>query len=251
MGTTNKEKLRPDVFYPFRLGGGLILLVALVLVGCRPATEPIDIPGDEETKELPASAQRYIEMSRAALAQQLDVEADVIRLESISEPAAGDEGYVVRFKVDDQIYELHSQADEVVPLSESPPAVRYSTADLGQSLEEAGATIALGRRIDPAVGIFSVPGQLVHVGHEEIQVYVYESVQAAAADAERVSPSGSEVAAAREGGSVSIVDWVDRPYFYQFGNLLVLYVGEDGEIIALLERVMGAPFASAQRVENG
>ena len=221
----------------------LIFLVILALTGCNPAPGAVDPQTNEEAGELPAIAQSYIEMSRAALAEQLGTDIDTIKLESITEPATADEAFIIRLTMGEQMYEFHGRDDEVMLVSDSLPPVVYSTADLVAGLEAVGATIALNTEPEPAADIFSVPGELIHIGNEEIQVYVYDTVQAASADANRVSPTGSEIGAGAEGGSVSTVDWVSTPHFYQFGNLLVLYVGEDETTISLLESVMDAPFA--------
>jgi hypothetical protein len=37
--------------------------------------------------------------------------------------------------------------------------------------------------------------------------------------------------------------WVARPYFHKAGRLIVLYVGDDDAVAAVLEEVLGPPFA--------
>lgn len=352
-----------------------VFMLALLLAACTGAeTEPALTPADIEAEEIPAIAQTYIEMSQAALAEQLNVAPEAISLESITEPPALDGTFLIRLTVDGQVYEFHGRDDEVLLVSDplptapageadyiyntalvdsatllvdepDPAAVHvvvngnlrngcealhetavtmagettiavkistrqptnmmctealvpfthtvslaeqlatlpageyevvvndsvsiplnwsgselvpqptdegldidepmdtavYSSADLVSKLEAAGATVRLSTEPEPAAEIFSVPGQFINVGSERIQLYVYDDAQAASLDASRVSPSGQEISA--EDGSVMMVEWAGTPHFYRYGNLLVLYVGEDNDTLALLETVLGAPFA--------
>jgi hypothetical protein len=80
-----------------------------------------------------------------------------------------------------------------------------------------------------------VPGQILHVNGEDVQVYEYANEAAAAADAVQISPDGSL--------PTIIIDWISTPHFYRFGNLIVLYVGTNSEILAALESILGSQFA--------
>jgi hypothetical protein len=40
-----------------------------------------------------------------------------------------------------------------------------------------------------------------------------------------------------------MVTWVAAPHFYKGGRLIVLYVGEDGGVIEVLDQVLGSQFA--------
>ncbi|GAE35158.1 hypothetical protein [Halalkalibacter akibai] len=41
----------------------------------------------------------------------------------------------------------------------------------------------------------------------------------------------------------SFYSWVSQPHFYKKGNIIVLYVGENKEIIRCLDKLLGKPFA--------
>ena len=69
--------------------------------------------GAERCQQLPPEAQRYIQLSREALAAQLGVAPEWIALESVTEPAAPDTVYVVKLVVDDTTYTYHGQEGRV------------------------------------------------------------------------------------------------------------------------------------------
>jgi hypothetical protein len=63
-------------------------------------------------------------------------------------------------------------------------------------------------------------------------------------DAARISADGSEIAAAEEGNAApNIVNWTGSPHFFQWDNILILYVGENSDIVTLLTQTVGDPFA--------
>ncbi|MCI0397835.1 MAG: hypothetical protein L0322_23280, partial [Chloroflexi bacterium] len=71
--------------------------------------------------------------------------------------------------------------------------------------------------------------------------FVYPTMAEAQADAARITANGYIIAGEEGQPSIS-VDWIAQPHFYQQGNLIVLYVGEDPSILSLLETVLGPPF---------
>ncbi|MEW5829689.1 MAG: hypothetical protein AB1846_12420 [Chloroflexota bacterium] len=107
-------------------------------------------------------------------------------------------------------------------------------AGLDEALRDAGATVEMGEPVEQA--FFAVPGQILRVNGADVQVYEYETAEAMEADAALVAPDGGSV-------GTSMVTWVAAPHFYKSGRILVLYVGEDGAVIELLERLLGSQFA--------
>ena len=83
---------------------------------------------------------------------------------------------------------------------------------------------------------FAVPGRLIAVESDQVQVFEYADERSAATDAARVSPDGGSV------GGTQIL-WIAPPHFYRRGRLLVLYVGSRADIRAVLEQVLGPQFA--------
>lgn len=72
-------------------------------------------------------------------------------------------------------------------------------------------------------------------GPAEVQAYAYPDAVAAAADAAQIGPGGQPA-------TVSVA-WLAPPHFFRQGPLLVLYVGDDPAVLALLTELLGPPFA--------
>ncbi|MBW8017958.1 MAG: hypothetical protein FVQ82_17445 [Planctomycetes bacterium] len=83
---------------------------------------------------------------------------------------------------------------------------------------------------------FSVDVQMYNLGDESIQVFEYTDETAMQTDADQVAEDGSSV-------GTSMPFWVAAPHFFKSGRVLVLYVGEDAQVLAALEAAMGEQFA--------
>ena len=77
---------------------------------------------------------------------------------------------------------------------------------------------------------------VIAVNGENVQVFEYNDETAVKAEADTISPDGSSI-------GTSIVSWVGPPHFFQTGRIIVLYVGDNGEIIGLLEETIGPQIA--------
>lgn len=77
---------------------------------------------------------------------------------------------------------------------------------------------------------------MVKVRGEDVQVFQYSNIAAATAQADLVSPDGGTVGTTK-------LHWVGLPHFYKQGKLLVLYVGDNGNVLKALEAVLGRQFA--------
>lgn len=107
-------------------------------------------------------------------------------------------------------------------------------AALVEALKSQGLNVE--RAGDVSQPFFSVAGQALTVGGENIQVFQYRTAEAARKEAARVSPDGSSV-------GTSMMSWVSTPHFYRKDNLIVLYVGEKEEVLRALQSALGARFA--------
>lgn len=83
---------------------------------------------------------------------------------------------------------------------------------------------------------FSRRGHVLKVKGAEIQVYEYSSVGTARKDAELVGRDGSTV-------GTNSVNWIEPPHFFRSGRLIVLYIGDQPEVINLLGDILGSQFA--------
>ncbi len=84
---------------------------------------------------------------------------------------------------------------------------------------------------------FSVDAQVLTAYGEDIQVFEYDSSESALDEVAEsgLTPDGQF--------QTVMVTWIDTPHFYQTGSLIVLYVGDNFEIITLLEDLLGPQIA--------
>jgi hypothetical protein len=69
----------------------------------------------------------------------------------------------------------------------------------------------------------------------EVHSFAYANAAAAKADAATIEPDGNPKG--------SKIFWVEPPHYYLRGRVLVIYVGRDAKMMALLGRLLGPPFA--------
>lgn len=106
-----------------------------------------------------------------------------------------------------------------------------------QALRQEGLTVTVAGQISPSVnGFFSVPAEQLRVNDSHVNAFVYQSADAAAAEAALISNDGQPSPTAR-------VSWVSTPRFYRQDAMIVLYVGCATEIVQALQATMGAPIA--------
>lgn len=110
----------------------------------------------------------------------------------------------------------------------------YGTEEFLADLREKGVEAEKGDSLEQA--FFSVIGTSVSLNGESIQVFEYDSAETMETDAVLVDASGSSI-------GTTMVGWVATPHFYKKGRILVLYVGDNAEILEILESVLGPQFA--------
>jgi len=115
---------------------------------------------------------------------------------------------------------------------ESIPVTDYDS--LINNLLAGGATVDQNGEI--IQDFFSVPGKSIMVNGEDIQVFEYNNQSVAETEAALVSPDGSSI-------GTSLPFWIAPPHFYKAGRIIVLYIGENNEVIKILENVIGVQFA--------
>lgn len=108
------------------------------------------------------------------------------------------------------------------------------TATLMQALLAAGAQVSAGGRA--AQPFMPVPAHILDVNGASVQVFELADEAAAEAIARRIAPDASSI------GPVSI-SWLAPPHFFRAGRSIVLYVGDDTQVLAKLQRVLGDPIA--------
>lgn len=95
---------------------------------------------------------------------------------------------------------------------------------------------AAGGKATTGIGLtqpfFSVPGIVISVSGEDLQVFEYTDAASAAKDMQGISADASTI----NGEDMA---WIAPPHFYQHGSLLILYIGSDGATLNLLRTVVG------------
>lgn len=127
------------------------------------------------------------------------------------------------------------------------PADNSENSDAGAGLS--GIIIAL-REMNHSVELagqadqpfFSVPGQIVAIDGEDVQIFEFPDVTQGQAEAAQISPDAGSV-------GTTIINWVGTPRFYSQDRLIVLYVGENEAVISALNQVLGEPIAEGQAAE--
>jgi hypothetical protein len=76
-------------------------------------------------------------------------------------------------------------------------------------------------------------------GEESVQVYTFPTQAQAEETKVAIGTNGYAIGTA-------IYDWVQPPHFYQKNNVLILYFGQNPDVIAAFTEVFGAPFVDAQ-----
>ena len=119
----------------------------------------------------------------------------------------------------------------------APPAVAtaYTTLNLLADLTAQGALVSAspGRISKPYL---SVPGSVVQVNGQPVQVFEYADAAALATDVASLAPSASSI-----GGRP--LAWPAAPHFWRKDGLLALAVSNDQGLVELISRVLGPQFA--------
>src|SRR5262245_7203992 len=106
-----------------------------------------------------------------------------------------------------------------------------------EALRQQGLTVSLAGQIAPSAnGFFSVPANQVRVNDSQVNAFVYQSANAAGAEAALISKDGQPSPTTR-------VSWVSTPHFYRQQSMIVLYVGCSTEILNALQKTVGAAIA--------
>ena len=125
----------------------------------------------------------------------------------------------------------------------SHPQPKSGGSDASQVVDYASLLADLrarALRVKPAGKIvqpfFTVAGRVILVNGQDLQVFQYPDASRANAQAALVSPDGLTVATAK-------VHWLAPPHFYKRDKLLVIYLGDEGDVLRALEAALGPQFA--------
>ena len=116
----------------------------------------------------------------------------------------------------------------------SGPQLGAAGTALFDDLTDAGGDVTTG--IGLTQPFFSVPGIVISVSGEDLQVFEYADAAAAARDVEGISADASTI-------NGEAMAWIAPPHFYQHGSLIILYIGDNGATLTLLQQIVGEQFA--------
>jgi hypothetical protein len=119
-------------------------------------------------------------------------------------------------------------------LGEQPKQMATNYASLVDNLKSTGASIEIGESVSQP--FFTAQGQVIKLSGEDIQVFEYMSEEEPIKESMQVSSDGSSV-------GTTMISWIDTPHFYQTGKIIILYVGNNPEMIEILSEVIGPQFA--------
>lgn len=85
---------------------------------------------------------------------------------------------------------------------------------------------------------FRVPGQIVHVNGQDLQVFVYPDETARKSDTARISADGKLIAG-------EVANWPSPPRFASSGNVLAVLLTSDTRLAGRVERAIGALAATS------
>lgn len=119
-------------------------------------------------------------------------------------------------------------------LDELPPRIVSDNASLVEELRLMGNSVeSLESIYQP---FFTPQGQIIELNDEDIQVFEYSSEEEANKEAVQVSADGISV-------GTTMLTWIYTPHFYQSGKIIVLYIGNNSEVIDMLTELLGPQFA--------
>ena len=133
----------------------------------------------------------------------------------------------------DERVDINAESHEQQTTLRPPRPVR-NLGDLINKLRARGQKVGRGRKV--AQPFFSVPGRIITIDGEDVQVFQYATAKSAEREAKAVDQPGSPV-------GTSMPMWVAPPHFYKSDRLIVLYVGQNSSVIRALEGVFGPQFA--------
>lgn len=90
---------------------------------------------------------------------------------------------------------------------------------------------------------FSVSSTDVIVGNDLLKVFQYSTADEATAEASLISSEGQP-------NPRTAIGWISKPHFYKHGQIIVLYLGCNTEVVKILNEVLGNAVASGPGCNN-
>lgn len=147
--------------------------------------------------------------------------------------------------IDGLLEHVTVSADAAPATSGTPAAVSHGGpvtdhVSFVDALRGRGITVSIGGEIQQPF-LYPESGTLLLLdgpglaGQAEVQSFEYADPAAATADASQIEPDGNL--------RTVMITWIAPPHFFRRERLIVLYVGEDPAVVALLTDLLGPQFA--------
>ncbi len=104
-------------------------------------------------------------------------------------------------------------------------------------IEKSGYKITTSKQDGNAILTGSLT--IVNINGNTIGIYEYKSSEDMEQEAKTIRADGSMI-------GNTIYDWKSKPHFYKRENIIVSYIGENKEILEIIEKFMGQQFAGAK-----
>src|SRR3989304_117300 len=118
--------------------------------------------------------------------------------------------------------------------SAAPTDTTFDLADLAEVLFATGGPVDVGN--EEVVSFFPVPVRHFTVFDDDVLVLEFVGPNTATAVASTISLDGTTI-------NGQVIDWPATPHFFQEGRIIVLYLGDDPQVIFALEQILGPQFA--------
>ena len=106
---------------------------------------------------------------------------------------------------------------------------------LVKDLGKAGATVKLSRET-VSQPFFSARGRIIYINGESVWIFGYLTSATADKDAAQVSRDGMTIGNHKP-------SWLGTPHFFRRPRMIILYLGDDAQILKSLSRTLGQQFA--------
>lgn len=115
-------------------------------------------------------------------------------------------------------------------------------AEFIDAIKAAGATVETGGTVQQP--FFNVAGQEVKIDGESVQVFEFADETTRTEISGAISHDASQI-------GTSIPSWISTPHIWAQGRLIVLYVGTNDSVLAVLNNVLGVPIAEGTTGAQG
>ena len=161
---------------------------------------------------------------------------------SVTLPGTYAQGTTYTVNVNDKVLTFEGQ--DPIAITQTDDRGGLNTADELSDLFQQ-ADVRASRGVEAFQPFLEVGGEAMTVFGERVEVYVFDSLEDAEAAASRIKLDGSIADAS---GTIMMIKWVATPHFYVRGDTIMLYGGENLDVIDLLDSIAARRGGGEQRV---